>query len=214
MSSYPIIDIEHLTKDTFMIRVDNPNIPSKSGQCFNVGLDSLGINREYSMYSSADSMYLDFLIRSTEGGIISSALKKLNVGDSIEIDGAYGEFCLNEPINLEQEYLFIATGTGIAPFHSFVETWPNLNYKLIHGIRYEEEQYHFEDYQKNLYFPCISKPSDGSAGFRVTDYLLKQDLSTETLVYICGNRKMIVDVFNILHSKGISGDRIITEVFF
>jgi ferredoxin/flavodoxin---NADP+ reductase len=214
MNSYPIIDIEHLTKDTFKLRVNNPSFTSRSGQCYNVGLDNLGINREYSMYSSADSDYLDFLIRSTEGGVISSALQKLNVGDYVEIDGAYGEFCLDEPINMKQEYLFIATGTGIAPFHSFIDTWPELNYKLVHGIRYEEEQYHFKDYSKGCYFPCVSKPSDGSEGSRVTDYLLNNELSTDILVYICGNRKMIVDVFNILHSKGIEGDRIVTEVFF
>ena len=110
--------------------------------------------------------------------------------------------------------MFIATGTGIAPFHSFVERWPNLNYKLIHGIRHEEEQYHFEDYAKSRYFPCVSQPSDGSERFRVTDYLLNNELSKNILVYICGNRNMIVDVFNILHSKGVSGDKIVTEVFF
>ena len=214
MNSYPIIDIEHLTQDTFKIRVNRPDIPIKSGQCFNVGLDSIGINREYSMYSSADSQYLDFLIRSTEDGVISSALQKLNIGDLIEIDGAYGEFCLNESNNTKQEYLFIATGTGIAPFHSFVQTWPEINYKLIHGIRNEDEQYHHSDYLQGLYLPCISKPSDGSEGFRVTDYLLKNELSQDILVYICGNRKMIIDVFEILHSKGISGDKIVTEVFF
>lgn len=214
MNSYPIIDVEHLTLDTFKVRVNKPNISIISGQCFNVGLDNLGINREYSMYSSADSKYLDFLIRSTEGGVISSALQKLKVGDLIEIDGAYGEFCLKEPINTQQEYLFIATGTGIAPFHSFVQTWPEINYKLLHGIRYENEQYHCEDYSQSLYIPCISKPSDALDSFRVTDYLLNHEISEDVLVYICGNRNMIIDVFEILHSKGVPGDKIVTEVFF
>jgi len=214
MNTYPIIDVEHLTKDTFKVRVNKPNIPIISGQCFNIGLDNLGVNREYSMYSSADSTYLDFLIRSTDGGVISSALQKLKVGDLIEIDGAYGEFCLKEPINTKQEYLFIATGTGIAPFHSFVQTWPEIKYKLIHGVRYEDEQYHFEDYSQSCYVSCVSKPSNGLDSCRVTDYLLTHELPKDVLVYICGNRNMIIDVFEILHSKGISGDRIISEVFF
>ena len=46
MNNYPIIDVEHLTKDTFKVRVNKPNIPIISGQCFNIGLDNLGINRE------------------------------------------------------------------------------------------------------------------------------------------------------------------------
>ena len=146
--------------------------------------------------------------------MISSNLQKTKPGDLVEIDGAYGDFCIEEPIDKKTEYLFIATGTGIAPFHSFVETWPNLNYNLVHGIRFEKECYHYNDYEKNSYVPCISRPNDNSQGMKVTDYLLLNELSKDVQVYICGNRNMIVDVFEILHTKGISGDQITTEVFF
>ena len=214
MNTYPLIDIEHLSKHTFRLRVNRPDIAIKSGQCFNVGLPGLEINREYSMYSSANSEYLDFLIRSVEDGLISPALQKLKPGDLVEVDGAYGEFCLKDPFSNNQEYLFIATGTGIAPFHSFVQTWPTINYKILHGIRSQDECYHAQEYKKDAYIPCISQPDDGNKGVRVTDYLLANELSPNVQVYICGNRNMIVDTFEILHAKGISGDQIITEVFF
>jgi NAD(P)H-flavin reductase len=215
MNTYPLTDIEQLSEHTFRLRVNRPpNMSIKSGQCFNVGLPSIAINREYSMYSSADSEYLDFLIRSVEGGLISPSLKKLKPGDLVEIDGAYGEFCLKDPLNTNQEYLFIATGTGIAPFHSFVQTWPTINYKILHGIRTKSECYNAQDYIQGAYVPCISQPDDNSKGIRVTDYLSTETLSSNVRVYICGNRKMIIEVFEILHAKGISGDQIITEVFF
>jgi ferredoxin/flavodoxin---NADP+ reductase len=214
MNTYTLIDIEHLTKHTFRLRVDRPDILIKSGQCFNIGLPGLEINREYSMYSSADSEYLDFLIRSVEDGLISQALQKLKPGDLVEIDGAYGEFCLEEPLNSNQEYLFIATGTGIAPFHSFVQTWPTINYKILHGVRTKDECYHAQEYGEGGYIPCISQPDDGSKGVRVTDYLTAKELPSNIQVYICGNRKMIIETFEILHAKGVSGDQIITEVFF
>lgn len=214
MNSYPLVDIEHLTKDTFKIRIKRPDIEIVSGQCFNIGLPGLQINREYSIYSSANSKYLDFLIRAVEDGSVSSALQKIKPGDLIEVDGAYGEFCLKNPLNSDQEYFFIATGTGIAPFHSFVETWPTINYKLLHGIRYENECYDANAYKKGCYIPCISKPADGREGMRVTDYISNNELPSNAQVYICGNRNMIVEVFEILHSKGISGDKIVSEVFF
>jgi len=33
-------------------------------------------------------------------------------------------------------------------------------------------------------------------------------------LYICGNRNMIIDVFDLLHKKEVFGDQIKTEVFF
>jgi len=214
MNTYPLVDIEHLSKHTFRIRIDRPDIDIISGQCFNIGLPALQTNREYSIYSSANSKYLDFLIRAVEGGRISSALQKLKPGDLIEVDGAYGEFCLKNPLNSDQKYLFIATGTGIAPFHSFIETWPNIDYTLLHGVRHSDECYHANEYKKESYIPCISKPADGSKGARVTDYLSNNKLPLNIQIYICGNRNMIVDTFEILHSQGVSSDNITTEVFF
>ena len=214
MNTYPLVDIEHLTDHTFKIRVNRPDIPIKSGQCFNIGLPDLEINREYSMYSSADSKYLDFLIRSVEGGLVSSALQKLKPGDLVEIDGAYGEFCLKDPLNNKHEYLFIATGTGVAPFHSFVQTWPTINYKILHGVRTKDECYHAQAYGENDYISCISQPDNGNKGVRVTDYLSTKELPSNVQVYICGNRNMIIEIFEILNAKGISGDQITTEVFF
>ena len=214
MSTCRILDIEHLTANTFKLRVERPEIAIISGQCFNIGIPGLGINREYSMYSSADSEYIDFLIRSIDDGLISKELQKLKPGDLVEVDGAYGEFCLKDPLNPNYEYLFIATGTGIAPFHSFIKTYNELNYKLLHGVRTSDECYDIKDYEAGAYISCISKPEGINRSKRVTDYLPGLDISADTEIYICGNRNMIVDVFEILHSKGVSGDRIITEVFF
>ncbi|NJM14595.1 MAG: hypothetical protein HC896_03735 [Bacteroidales bacterium] len=44
--------------------------------------------------------------------------------------------------------MFLATGTGISPFHSIVNSLPGLNYKLLHGVRYINEGYDKADYDK------------------------------------------------------------------
>lgn len=212
MHKYLVLNNIQKSQNTFCLRVDRPNAPIKSGQCFNVGIPGMDINREYSMYSSADAPYLEFLIRAVGDGMVSSNLQKLNVGDEVEVDGPYGEFCI--PLDkLGAKYFFIGSGTGIAPFHSFVQTYPDLDFTVIHGIRYANETYDFEDYRGGRYIPCISR-NEGGKSERVTDYLRANPIPQNSIVYLCGNRNMIIDSVQILLDQGISGDQIISEVFF
>ncbi len=212
MKTYSILSIEHKSQNTFCLRVERPINPIKSGQCFNVGIPGMDVNREYSMYSGADAPYLEFLIRAIDDGLVSSHLQNLNVGDVVEVDGPYGEFCI-PPEKINSKFTFIASGTGIAPFHSFVKTYPNLDYKVLHGIRHANEVYDSSDYQKGKYIACISQNKNGSS-MRVTDYLLANPISQDSVFYLCGNRNMIIDATQILLDQGIGGDQIISEVFF
>lgn len=214
MNTYRLLEIEHLTEHTFRLRTERPDSPVKAGQCFNIGLPGLGINREYSTYSAADAPYLDFLIRSVDSGLVSLQLRETRVGDLIELDGPYGEFCLKEPIDTTKEYLFIATGTGIAPFHSFVVTYPNLVYTILHGVRTKDECYHVQDYADGRYRVCISKPTDGSSAQRVTGYLADHLVLSDTTVYLCGNKNMIIEVYELLYRQNVPSDQISVEVFF
>jgi len=190
MQLVSVIDNERLSTSTFMLTVERPTAMIKAGQCFNVGTGVSGVNREYSMYSDAK-------------------------GDTVELAGPYGEFCIENTIARgDEHYTFICTGTGIAPFRSFVQTYGSLNFELIHGIRHEEEQYHAKEYGRGRYTPCISRPANGANTQRVTDYIQRNTLNPNTTVYICGNRKMIAEVFELCRQQGISGSNIFTEVFF
>ncbi len=214
MSTYKVLQITYLTPDTFRLRTERPNVPIRAGQCFNVGLPGTSTNRESSMYSGANDDYLDFLIRTVEGGCVSPVLRGLKAGDSVEINGPYGEFCLREPVDTSRPHVFLASGTGIAPFHSYAATYPGLNYKVVHGVRHVEEQYGAADYPSGSYIPCISKGGPGHEAMRVTDYLRKSPVSPDSVVYLCGNRNMIIDAFEILREQGVPGDNLFTEVFF
>jgi ferredoxin--NADP+ reductase len=214
MKTYRVLEIEHLTEKTFRLRTERPQVPIRAGQCFNVGLPGSGVNREYSMYSGAEAPYLEFLIRAVDGGSVSVGLQQLLAGSHVEIDGPYGEFCLQGPIDRSQEYLFIASGTGIAPFRSFVKSYPDLNYRIVHGVRERAEAYGAVEYLNDCYVPCISTGEAGHPGMRVTDYLQKNPVNPESFVYLCGNRNMIIDSFEILRDQGVPGDNLFTEVFF
>jgi len=211
-NSYKVINNVQKTENTFCLRIERPNYTIKSGQCFNIGISGLDINREYSIYSGAEDPYLEFLVRKIDNGLVSSMLQNLKNGDVVEIDGPYGEFCISEK-DFNKKFIFIASGTGVAPFHSFVKTFNQIDYTLIHGIRYFEEMYDIEDYGEYRYTPCISQNINGRS-IRVPEYLLENPISLDSYVYLCGNRNMIINVVQNLLNSGFSGSQIISEVFF
>lgn len=221
-AKHKVLGVRHLTDSTYVLQVERAGFEFIPGQCVNIGLSSSGINREYSTYSSLnDSKKMEFLIRVVENGKVSTALQKLKKGDSVQLDGAYGKFTLRDPQDSKKKYVFIASGTGIAPFHSFALTYPNLDYTVLHGIRNEEEQYDKKDYKKGRYIACVSKnqklensKTQGVFAGRVTDYLRNNKVDNKAIYYLCGNTDMINEVYDILRENEVNGDQIFTEVFF
>jgi ferredoxin--NADP+ reductase len=213
MNVQKVISLNSYTKNIFILRTEKPLKNIRAGQCFNVGIPGMGINREYSMCSSSDDPYLEFLIRVVQGGRVSERLSNLSAGDDVEIDGPYGEFCIDNR-DLNEHFLFIASGTGIAPFISFVKSYPQINYKIIHGVRHATEV--FPEFKSSSYYvPCISDTNHNpTSSMRVTDYLNKFPPGNDKTFFLCGNRNMIVDSVEILLDQGVNGDRIYSEAFF
>lgn len=214
ITTVKVLRLRHLTDSTFVLRVERKGFEFTPGQCVNLGLKKDAINREYSSYSGKDEKYLEFLIKTIDGGALSPKLATLRPGDEVTIDGAYGLFTIANPEDTKNKYLFIGTGTGIAPFHSFALSYPKLNYKILHGVSYKSELYDTKDYPKDRYVPCVSREKGGDFHGRVTDYLKKHPVEPKTICYLCGNSEMINEVYDILREQGVGGTNIITEVFF
>ncbi|MCB1189601.1 MAG: oxidoreductase [Leptospiraceae bacterium] len=213
MNKYKVLETRQLTPDCFVLKTERNGLAFQAGQCVNIGIGT-GVNREYSLYSGEKDDYLEFLIRVIPNGSVSPYLQKLNPGDFVEIHGSYGLFTLRHPEDKSLKYIFIGTGTGIAPFHTYIRTYPDLDYKVIHGIRFANETYDKNHYAEKRYLSCVSRESGGDFQGRVTDYIKSIDVQEGTRIYLCGNRFMISDIFDILIEKGHSGDHIITEAFF
>lgn len=208
-----VLEVRFLTESTYILKLERNGFTFVPGQCVNIGLVGGAVNREYSTYSGVRDPYLEFLIKRVDGGQVSTRLSLLDPGDEVTLDGAYGLFTIKKTA-MKKKFLFIASGTGIAPFHSFVKSYPEIDYKVLHGIRFPREQYDRQDYVKGRYMACVSGERGGDLYGRVSDYLKKNKVPQGTICYICGNSSMINDVYDILRLQGVSGTDILTEVFF
>ena len=212
---YKVLNIRDLSPSTYILRLERKKLDFKPGQCFNLGLKGSGINREYSIYSGVDDSYLEFLIKEVKRGSVSPALRKVKPGDEVALHGPYGAFTISSDRAKKTLFTFIATGTGIAPFHSFVRTYPDLDYRIINGIRTAKERYDYSDYDSKRLTTCVTR-DDCWSGFkgRVTDYLQQNYIDPTQIYFLCGNQGMIQKGYDLLRIKGVSGDHIFTEAFF
>lgn len=211
---YKVHEIRDLTDSTYILRFDRNGMDFIPGQHITLGLHGDTQLREYSIYSPNNVDYLEVIIREVEDGLISKKLRKLKKGDIVNVDGPFGFFTLESKLLNTAKFLFIATGTGIAPFHSIAKSINDLNYTILHGIRTSDETYESFEYDKNSYISCTSRDDKGDFHGRVTDYLSKNHVDSDTIIYLCGNYEMIHAVYDILTTKGISPDNIRTEVYF
>ena len=157
-------------------------------------------------------------------GFLSPALFAMQPGDEIDFKGPYGAFILRRPVS---DSIFVATGTGIAPFRSMLFTHlnehPDRQFTLIFGVRHEQGLlYHDElsaltaGHPNFRYIPTLTRPPEHWAGLtgRVQQPTLellgdRRDVD----VYICGLHEMVNDVRAKLKEAGLDRKRIVFEKY-
>jgi ferredoxin--NADP+ reductase len=151
-------------------------------------------------------------------GVASNYLCDLQEGDEVQVTGPNGKRFLLPAAPEEHDYLFIATGTGIAPFRGMVrelvETSPRSRVALIMGSPYESDLlYHAdflrmqESHEAFSYYTAISRERDAASGRTMyvqdrleaeRERLLPLLTSGRTLLYICGIAGMELGVFQTM----------------
>ena len=213
-SVFVVDRVRHLTESTYVLRFARNGMAFTPGQHLVLGLPDGRELREYSIYSGIHDDFLEVLIKEVDDGLVSRQLKEMKNGESLQARGPRG-FFLNRAVQAGSgKLLFISSGTGIAPFHSFVKSYPESDYKIIHGVRNISEAYDANDFQKERLVVCTSRGDKGDYAGRVTDYLLDHDPDPSSSVFLCGNSNMIYDAMDILHAKGIPQKQLFTEVYF
>jgi CDP-4-dehydro-6-deoxyglucose reductase len=186
------------------------------------------VTRAYSIASPRSGNTFALCLNRVPDGIVSRWLFELTPGDEVEMHEPLGYFTLRHP---GRRAVFIATGTGIAPFRSMLldhlpRTQPHVT--LLFGVRYEEGLLYGEEletlaaqYPNFKFLPTVTRPSDGWHGRtgRVQQHLdealairTPEELSTID-VYICGLKEMVDDVRKQLKQRGLDRKQIIYEKY-
>lgn len=211
---HKLIEVVDLTDSTYILRIEKKDMTFEAGQHILLGEKDSNDQREYSIYSGSNDKYLEVLIKEVKDGSVSKHLKHIVPGDMLKVEGPLGFFSLNTEKIKTGKFLFVASGTGIAPFHSMIKSYPELNYKILHGIRHCNESYGKDDYDEKRYVRCASREDNCDFVGRVTEYIKQNKFDEDTNCYFCGNFKMIKEAMDLLEAKGIPGNQLHAEVYF
>ena len=190
------------------------NFLFKAGQVIGIALEQNGPRRLYSICSGEQEEEIHILYKVVDEGFLTPQLSDLEIGDTIWITAPGGEFTGDK-----DPAVWIATGTGIAPFYSMFRSGLGENKTLLHGNRFLEQFNFYDEFQGTLdrdYIRCCSAENgeDVYQG-RVTGYLDEQhELNPALKYYLCGSADMVVEARDILISKGVPFGNIISEIYF
>ena len=224
-----VSEIDDLAPDVRLIKLSYPEgFQFKAGQYISISVKNknIKIRRPYSIASSPAKKNCIELCVKNVNGLATNYLFSLKKDDKIEFLGPMGRFILNKSSKMKG-LIFIAVGTGIAPFMSMIPYLLESGYQkkiiLIKGERkekniiYDEELNKLNQKYKNFeFYNVLSQPVNinfGNKGY-VQDFLNKY--IPENFVgdfYICGLSGMIKDVIKKLKEKNIPLQKIFYEKY-
>ena len=175
------------------------------------------IGRDYSLITAPHDPTLALCLKKIEGGEYSPILASAEPGTSLSFTGPLGYFTYRPS---EKPVVFVATGTGIAPFLSMVRAGI-ADFTLLHGVHQAKSLYYQDVFRRaaRLYIPCLApdagetSSSDNVFRGRVSHYLAEHLPPKVYDFYLCGRQEMIRDV-TLLVDERFPGSLIYTEVFY
>ncbi|MFA5511664.1 MAG: ferredoxin--NADP reductase [Candidatus Kapaibacterium sp.] len=230
-----------LTPDLMILRIktDEPRYEFIAGQYTTIGLlsneqrsansvvtiesvkDNELIKRPYSIASAKHEISeFEFYISQVKSGQLTPRLFNLTQGRRMWIDDKiHGLFCLHD-VPEGSNIVMIATGTGLAPYMSFlrshIQEHKESKLAIIHGAGYPWDLGYYSELkfiEKNFdnfyYFPTLLKADstwNGKTGY-IEKHLESGTLQNEagididpakTHFFLCGNPKMIESVTKFL----------------
>lgn len=194
------------------------------------------IQRPYSMAAphASDGAW-EFHVRRVPGGALTERLWELPVGARLRLGAPRGRFT-PDPLD-ERQRLFVATGTGIAPFVAMIRDDLAADRRrrtvVVHGVAHADEL-GFAALLASLaadprtgiqYVPTISRPADprnagwsGAAGRAEAVLADRWDAlgldCAGIVAYLCGNPGMVGAVQTTLAARGVAPGDVRTESYW
>lgn len=183
------------------------------------------VRRSYSLANAprADGL-LELIVKRYPGGVLSNYwFERARPGDLIRIEGPFGTFFLRDD-NLAN-YVFLATGTGIAPIKAILEELAanrpratRHQLSLFWGNR-EAESFCWDPAGLGLdvdFHQVLSGRDESWAGARdyVQDAAFRRGIDPEeTVVYACGSNAMIASAGAAFKALGLPPRRFFSDAF-
>ena len=180
--------------------------------------DGEELTRAYSIASPPEEdPRFALCLNRVQDGFMSNFLCDMKEGGEIACQGPFGDFILRPPM---RDTVFIATGTGIAPFRSMLH-WlladasrhQGKQFWLLFGNRYEKDIYYHNEFQhlagqhSNFhYWPTLSRGGVEWHGLRGYVQQHVPDIvqgRSDVHAYICGLDKMVKANRELLKSMGL-----------
>ncbi|HPQ24598.1 MAG: ferredoxin--NADP reductase [Gammaproteobacteria bacterium] len=218
------------THFSLAIRAEGPAFVA--GQFIRVGvdLDDQRVGRPYSLVNPPHEPVLEIFFNIVPEGPLSSRLAALEAGDALWLtDAANGFLTLAEVPNHTQDLWMLATGTGVGPFLSMLQTaepWQRFNKIVLgYGVRRREnlgycdliERLQREHPDRFHFVPYVTgEPLDGAFQCRIPETLADGRLErhvgfaldpARSHVMLCGHSEMITDAVSMLEERGLRRHR-------
>lgn len=219
-----VAGVEALSETSFRLRVTLPAaMPFLPGQYVNVQVPGTTATRAYSFSSHPQALEASFLIRNIPGGLMSGYLARANIGDRMDLTGPMGAFYLR-PITRPQ--VFLAGGTGLAPFLSMLEQIATVGtdqpIRLYYAVTRDADLVELDrlnslaalipslEVVTIVAAPEVDHPRRGY----VTDHLTTADLWDGAAdVYLCGPPPMVEAVRAHMTALGVAPAAFLFEKF-
>lgn len=184
------------------------------GQYVNIAVPGGQQTRSYSFSSRPGDTQASFLIKQVPGGLMSSWLTRASVGEQVSMTGPLGSFYLRA---VTRPLLFLAGGTGLAPFLAMLEVLAEKGETqqicLIYGVTRDQDLVMvdalkgFSDRLHNFSFvTCVADPATAHSrqGY-VTQHMSSAALNDGDVdVYLCGPPPMVDAVRKYFTEQGVT----------
>ena len=208
--------VERLSETSIAFTLEAPaNLAVLPGQYVNVAVPGTAERRSYSFSSAPGAAGASFLVRDIPGGLMSTWLREVaQPGAAMEFTGPSGTFYLRE---VARPLLFLAGGTGLAPFLSMLGVLAERGcphpVHLVYGVTNDADLVAvaaLEEYAARIpgftFATCVA--ADGSAHPRkgyVTAHVEPAHLTGGDVdIYLCGPPPMVDAVRGWLAAQGVT----------
>lgn len=218
-----------LADSGFILTVEGPDLAKLDflpGQYANLTVPGTEEHRAYSFASLVNrtNNSVDFLLRKVPNGLMSGYLaERAKIGDKMTLRGPLGSFYLRA---VQRPLLFLAGGTGLAPFLAMlellVERGDTHPVHMVYGVNREDDLValdQLDDFKKKLphfsYTTCLAQPAKPypNTGY-VSDFMAPEAFHNGNVdIYLCGPPPMVEAVERVIAERGITPANIHYEKF-